>query len=72
MNKCCDENTSEMMYAFICHTIEQAEAFAKSVNCSLVDVIGNTTINELLRILYPELYSNIVTAVMMLRSGAVE
>ena len=72
MNKRCDENTSNMMYDFICHTIEQAEAFAKSVNCSLVDVIGNTTINELLRILYPELYSNIVTAVMMLRSGAVE
>ena len=72
MNKCCDENTSNMMYDFICHTIEQAEAFAKSANCRLVDLIGNSNANECLRIVDPELHSNIITAIMMLRSGVVK
>ena len=72
MNKRCDKNTSEMVYDFICHTIEQAEAFAKSANCSLVDLIGNTTVNECLRILYSELHRDIITAIMLLRSGVVK
>lgn len=72
MNKRCDENTSNMVYDFICHTIEQAEAFAKSANCSLVDLIGNSNVNECLRIVDPELHSNIITAVMLLESGVVK
>lgn len=67
-----DENTSNMMYDFICHTIEQAEAFAKSANCSLGDVIGDSNANECLRIVDPELHRNIITAIMLLRLGVVE
>ena len=68
-----DENTSNMMYDFICHTIEQAEAYvAESANCSIDDVIrvlGNVPADEWLRILYPELHRNIVTMVTLLGSG---
>lgn len=67
-----DENTS-MMYDFIYHTIEQAEAYvAESANCSIDDVIrviGNVPVDEWLRILYPKLHRNIATMVMLLGSG---
>lgn len=62
-----DENASNMLCNFICRTVEQAEAFAKSVNCSLGDVIGNSNVNECLRIADPELHRNIITAVSLWR-----
>ena len=61
------------MYDFICHTIEQAEAYAaESANCSIDDVIrviGAANVDKWLRILYPELHRNIATMVTLLGSG---